>query len=476
MAASSRIFLRITNNGEKTYAEKLGRFFSGFIFRANFVESSPGLVSSMTIKAASSARSVGYIIDPMTYIFTLDPSSDSSKADLVRAWRKVPKEKADEELRADLALPKTETLESSWVRKIENPGKRDAGKVEIFGLKKSIRSLADKTLGKLSRKAGLAALGPSDFSAQNISALIDSTISYQLGVVKSRLDPKHYGSIIPLIPEPMFVACPYLLIRDKASLAAQIAIWQAFDSKFGDARGMVVVLVSASTIANMGPELLAALRALRTANVAFWLDDFDEFSAGLNELSALKDFVTEIISSKEICLNLYGSGYSSFLTSRGLSLVLSCGHGEAKGVEPLSGGFPIATYYIRSLHNRYRIAAAYNLLLRANLGVTRGDFLRSVCSCAICKEYISAGLIDLVRNFDLQGAARQTRRGPRTFPTGQALERCKFHYLLNRIAEFKTISAASPRAAMQRLYDDKALWAGVPGANHHLDRWLSSGL
>lgn len=476
MASAPQLFLRITNNGEKVYAEKLGRFFAGFVFRANFLESSPGLVSSIAVRAATSPRKVGYIIDPMTYIFTLDPTSDPSKSDVIRAWRKVPKDKAADELRADLALSKNDSLDASWTQKIEEPGKRDANKVQIFGLKKSIRQLANKTLGKLSGKAGLTALGSSHYSAQNVTALVDATISYQLGAVKSRLDPDRYKTVLPLVPEPTYILSPYIPIRNQNDLNSQILFWREFDSKFRDDRGMAVVLTTVSTIINLGPGILAALQSLKTKNVAIWLDGFNEVGATVRDLSAFKDFVVAILAQKQVCLNLYGSGYSSFLSSRGLSQTLSCGHGESKGVEPLSGGFPIATYYIRSLHERYRIAAAYNLLLRANLGITRNDFISRVCSCAICKEYIQTGLIDLVRNFDLQGEARPTRRGPRSFPTGEALTRCKFHYLLNRVSEFKDLSAGGARAAIQKLSDEKVLWAGVPGANNHLDRWIASGI
>jgi len=129
-----KIFLRIGSNKEKQYIKKMGTLFSGLMVKANYFESAHGMLSGIFLKFNSLVPPVGYIIDPITYVFGRDPR-------YIKSWQKIDKDRAEEKLRVSLRIAANEKLPSGWIREIETPTKAQKDKVEIYNIKRAYHKL-----------------------------------------------------------------------------------------------------------------------------------------------------------------------------------------------------------------------------------------------------------------------------------------------------------------------------------------------
>ncbi len=465
----SMIFLRIGSNAEKRYVERVGTLFSGLVVRANLFEASPGMVASLICRLAGLQEPRGYIIDPVTYVFGTDPALPGN----VRSWQKVSEEKATAKLAADLRVPESEVSEE-WIRPVQVPRlPEDEHRREVLSIKRSFRSLADKTLGRMASVAGLRPLAPTDLRQPEVQdELVAGAITYQHEAVGSRFAHRRYGQLAAAIPPPMYTLCPYFPVQDPGSLGIMASIWSRFAEQHQGETGMAVLQCTPAYLERERQAIVEALDRLPIRAVGLWIDNFEEERADVGVLNGYVRLVHELSLAGKTVVNLFGGGLSNLLYPFGLAgIINNPGYGDSKPIVPVSGGRPAAKYYLPSTHKRETVEDAHYYLRRAGLGRSSEEFRRDVCACPICRDAIRRGAADLIRYFGEVGEADERRI---YHPTPRAIERCRFHFLLSRLIEFRWSRSASREELRERLQRDSNRWREIPRAGEHLPRWLAA--
>jgi len=448
-----KFFLRIGSNKEKEYVKKMGALFSGLLVRANYFEASPGMLSGIFLKFDSLKSPVGYIIDPVTYVFKLAP-------DYLHSWQKINKDKAEERLRSDLKFKKNDALPNDWIRKIQNPTKKQKNKVEIFNISKSYRHLANRYFpGNVANIAGNRSVNNSDFDDATISSFVERVISYQKEAITGRYDTSKYSDFKDVIPEPITILSPYFLIENNEDLDLMQKIWREFDSQYRDENGSLVLQCTIGFLENNLKLLLDTLESNQKREIFFWIDGFDEEKASDSHLRAYVEFIEKAFLRGKKVTNLYSGGLTPFLFPFGLTgMVNNIGYGLQREAEPVKGGMPTAQFYIPTLHVREQVLTSYDLFIKNDLGETKEKFYKEICSCPICREGIKRGVIDFIPFYGSVDYPKSNPDSLKKYPTPVALKRCTYHFILSRLTEYKWAKNASKQDVIERIKAETTIW------------------
>jgi len=445
--------LRIGANTEKQYVRKMGSLFSGLMVRANYFESASGMLSALFLKFNSLKPPIGFIIDPVTYVFSLD-------SEYIRSWQKINKNKAEEKLKHDLRLEASENIPNDWKRNIQSPTERQKNKIEIYNIMRAYRKLADFYFTpNIANVIGKRALSENDFDDSSLTSLIDNVIAYQEKAISSRYDTAKYSDFKAIVPRPLMILAPYFLIANQENLRFMKKIWDKFDSQYTKDDGAIVLHCTINFLEDHYEDALNAISNVNKSIVFLWINGFDEESASSTQLEAYVKFVNNAMNNNRKIINLYAGGLSPFLVPFGLSgMVNNIGYGLQRDAEPVKGGIPTAQFYIPKLHIREQVFTTYDLLVRNGIGNTNNDFYENVCSCPICKEGIHNGLSDFIPFYGETDYPKNKPESSRKYPTSQALRRCIFHFLFSRLKEYKWAVKATPQEAINLLNTEITLW------------------
>jgi len=209
---------------------------------------------------------------------------------------------------------------------------------------------------------------------------------------------------------------------------------------------------------------------------AIWIDDTIEDSASDGVLAAYSSLVHSIARAGKTIFNLYGGFFSVCLTGCGLAgMCNGPGYGEYKSAEPITTGPVPVKLYIPPLSKRMNVTDSYDLLRRVYGSLTYNQYSESVCPCPICKNGLeTSGLAGLIPYY---GETKQSRgRDGRIYsmPTAQAIERSRFHFLLQRLSEFRTIARIGVGGVRNILDSKQAAWPGNRYEIAHIIRWLNN--
>ena len=446
-------FLRIGSNTEKQYVKKMGSLFSGLIVRANYFESASGMLSALFLKFDSLNPSIGFIIDPVTYVFMLD-------SEYIRSWQKINEKKAEEKIRKDLHLDVSENIPSEWLRVIQSPTERQKNKVEIYNIKRAYRKLADFYFApSMADAIGKRPLAKDDFDEPSIQEFVKKVIVYQEQAISSRYNTEKYADFKSIVSRPLMILSPYFLISNPEDLDFMQKIWEQFDSQYTNDDGAIVVHCTAEFLEDQHRLILEKIANLNKKNIFLWINKFNEESASSTQLNGYIRFVTNASVQGISVINLYAGGLSPFLFPFGLTgMINNIGYGLQRDAEPVLGGIPTAQFYIPKLHIRAQVLATYDLLIRNELGSTAEDFYQNVCSCPICKEGIRKELSNFIRFYGEADYPKSNLESSRKYPTAQALRRCFFHFLFSRLKEYKWATSATKQEAIELLDSEIALW------------------
>lgn len=446
-------FLRIGANTEKQYVKKMGSLFSGLIVRANYFESSSGMLSALFLKFDSLNPPIGFIVDPVTYVFMLD-------AGYIRSWQKVNAERAEEKIRADLHLDTSGSIPSGWLREIQGPSKKQKNKIEIYNIKKAYRKLADFYFTQgIADIVGKQALTRDDFDDQSIGDFVKKVIAYQEKAISSRYDTDKYSDFKSIVPRPAMILSPYFLISNQADLNFMKKIWSQFDSQYTSNDGAFVVHCTAEFLEDHNQLILDTILELNKKNIFLWINNFEEETASSTQLNGYVQFVKNATAQGAKVINLYAGGMSPFLFPFGLEgMINNIGYGLQRDAEPVQGGIPTAQFYIPKLHIRAQVLTTYDLLIRNDLGSTAEEFHQKVCSCPICKQGIQGKFSDFINFYGEADYSKNNPESSRRYPTSQALNRCFYHFLFSRLKEYKWASRATKQEAVDVLDAEIALW------------------
>jgi hypothetical protein len=196
-----------------------------------------------------------------------------------------------------------------------------------------------------------------------------------------------------------------------------------------------------------------------------WIDSFTEQQLSLSELRTYVDFVKQLASTGAVVVNLYG-GYFSVAAARfgelQKQLVAVCHgleYGESKPVVPISGGVPVAKFYLPVLHSRLAARVAVRAIAALGGFKSVSAFHNEVCSCPTCKTKITTDPVTQFQAFTDTKVSAFWRSGKRVameFPTAEAADFCAQHYMWCKHREYTEVTSladvcASLNTAFARL-------------------------
>jgi hypothetical protein len=463
----AKYYIRIGSNAEKEFIYKTISLYSGLITKANLFESSPGMISGLILSIYSSMKK-DFIIDPVTHVFSFNPNNPGS----IRTWQKVLKKNAEKKIIEDLHLQSKDEIDPDWIRPIENPTSAQKDKVEVKGMKRAYRKLSDQLFpNELNKVIGLRALIPEDFTPEVIQLLNQNTYKYQKEILRlSKYNIEKYSDFTDDLPSPSFILSPYFCINSEKWFIVMKDIWNSFSSIFKDENIALVLHIDLDYLSSNSDLITSELIKSNCKNIFIWLNAYNEDSASQSELHIYARLVKELTSRQKTIYNLYSGGFSSFLIPFGLiGIANGPGYGMERDAEPVIGGLPTAQYYIPTLHKRLPVAEALTLILENQLGESKDSFHKQICNCPICQKGIQNSATDIYEFFAEPGERVEGVDGiTRRFPTSQALERCKYHFMLSRLIEYGWAKKASHADVFNKLQNEKDLWKL---SNQHLIEW-----
>jgi hypothetical protein len=193
--------------------------------------------------------------------------------------------------------------------------------------------------------------------------------------------------------------------------------------------------------------LIGAYRDSRAKPDVFllWVDSFTEQELSVGELAAYVSLVEELASGGRAVVNLYGGFFSVAAARFGVlkkKLVGVCHgleYGESKPVVPISGGVPVAKYYVPAVHARLSARVAARVIRQLGGFKSVEIFRQRVCDCAVCRSVIKKDPVKEFSEFTETKISTFWRSGKRVsmeFPTAKTSNNCAQHYMWRKYREY----------------------------------------
>ena len=391
-----RLWLRLEQHADKPYfAQMPPTLADGYILNANLVESAPDACASFLDQTAKP-----FLIDPVTYRFDrsawytrLDREGETlGKRNYARLWAKysagVGGLSGDPLRDGGIGGLKGE---EAIVRFCQNVINFQEERLRSVWAQDGAQYVMDRLLfaGQLAPAAYVAPYPVIGASDPECDIELAASLARATAVLAR---PRPVAAVLSLMPH---------VLRDLGSmhsLAAAVA-------ESGVQAALVWTVGTSALELGDDPALFTGaallLRNLRDAGM----------EAGL--------FYGGILSSL-----LRGFGAASF--SHGLM------YGEVRGLDP-SGGRPQLTFYFPPLRHPLSYAGAAQIVRT----MSPTEYLDRVCGCAVCAELVGGD----IHNLDAYFQTYRPDGSKRDFPTQQALDLNRFHYLLARGAELEFVRA-----------------------------------
>jgi hypothetical protein len=169
--------------------------------------------------------------------------------------------------------------------------------------------------------------------------------------------------------------------------------------KTGNKKPLAAQLVISQEVllnADFRKRLVSAYRDSRAKPDVFllWIDSFTEQELSIGELAAYVSLVEELASDGRAVVNLYGGFFSVAAARYGVlrdKLIGVCHgleYGESKPVVPISGGVPVAKYYLPAVHARLSARVAARAIRQLDGFKSAQSFRQRVCDCMVCRSVI----------------------------------------------------------------------------------------
>lgn len=452
---SPDLLIRLGTHAEKEYVEKTAKLLDGVVLGANLYEATPGATASLIVKLGGGERPVPVTIDPMTYAY-------GSYVD------------HDEVHHTDLA----------WIMSEQKLRKAEAAKLKMktrIDVKRSYRGLAEALGGVFAdavtrRKC----LQPDDFGdKETLKRTAKAVLDYQWSRSATELAKDPAFDIPELAPRPPAVLAPYFYIdrrswREWTAVVLRLAK-ASVDGWKHPVPVHLFVCVDVEFLDNeefLGTVLREAPRC-GVRGVWLWFSRFAEEFETKQHLRRYRHFVVDLSKAGLAVYAAHGGFFSLALGCEGMRGVChGVGYGEQKDVVPVIGqSTPTVRYYVPPLRRRLGVPDV-QVHFKSLSVQTASDFFEKVCGCAVCKGVLGKKLA----GFDEFGEQHYSRPDSmRMAQTPAAAKRCRFHFLLNRIAERDWIRGCDLAEVVRSLDDARRTWGtpAVVGGRHvaHLSRW-----
>ncbi len=364
-------------------------------------------------------------------------------------------------------------------------------KDDTWVLKKSIEKLAKQYGPLIESKAGIARISPSDFTPDNISILCKNVINFQLNSIKESLSESDEKELLQHIGEdvkPLIIIAPYLYIEPD-NFEAEININGEFINKsmeivssFNpiDKRQVYAEIILAKEVLYDNEKQKEVLRKYTSCNAdgfIIWIDEFSETKVSQTALHKYIDFLKQLERCKKPIINMHGSFFSIALASKAIALLAGVGHGieygENRPVIPVGGGVPLAKFYFPRFYERVRYDPdATNIILEMDWIKDERTYFRKVCPCNTCKNIIKD---KLEYGFQKYGDTKISEKNGKAYPTSDALDLSRKHYLNTKILEYEYCKFKSKDDIIGSITENEKEASKIKSYSFtHLPKWSSS--
>jgi hypothetical protein len=441
----SEVYLRLGSHAEKQYVLKTFHLFSGVLFGANLLESTPGATVSFAIKVGGKGKR--FAVDPMTYTFGMD-----------------------------LEYIKSETMDRTAKR---------AGATKK-GLKRSFAKLAQEYGAVIERSVKKdRPVNPDDFDDDSIRDLCESTYTYQGERMLTYFDADvQLQQFANECPSPDFVFAPYFYIPYRAGgwrkwHELNLKLVSAFADIDGEIEKHGVICIDQYVLDNEEDFLRICEKFLDADVPAFWLwlSALTEEKISDSRVRTLTKVVKMFAEADRKLYNMHGGYLSALLGKQGLTgFSHGVGYGEGKDVVPVVGVVvPTVNYHYPPLHIRTSILEIERALSELGISDT-DDFHEKVCDCTVCKGVLAGDLKNL-RQF---GEFILKIGNQRESQTPDSAKKCRLHFLLARRKEIDHVAEFTAAQLKQELGDAATEYAALPGyltlqaKSRHLNTWAKA--
>lgn len=194
-----------------------------------------------------------------------------------------------------------------------------------------------------------------------------------------------------------------------------------------------------------------------------WIDRFSEHEKSTEALLAYVQLVSELSAGGASVVNLYG-GYFSIAAARfgplqGKLVGVCHGleYGETKPTVPISGGVPVAKFYIPAVHERLPPRVATRIIKALGGFTTAEAFHSAICDCPTCRDVITRNPEREFGEYTDTKVSTFWRSGKRVsmdFPTARASDLCTRHYMWCKHREYtEAVELASTCDAFRRGFE-----------------------
>lgn len=340
-------------------------------------------------------------------------------------------------------------------------------------VKASVERLVEAYGDPLTDLVGNAALIPKELSSASLrEEFTDRVLEFQRNALDKAARETDawpilqfkYGNDLALAPK--LIVAPYFFMRGSTFdewIELNVALAQTASERARRGEEVAIELVIAKDVLTNSKDrdkLVERFGELDVGTLLLWIDDLSEHSAGLEELSSLKQLCEGFAEREKSIVNMYGGFFSILLCHREQGILAGVCHGpqygEDRSVLPVGGGLPTARFYLRALHHRVRFADALRILQRFDWLASESDFFENVCSCAECRRLISE------QGSAVKGFLEYGQTKPITFQRGESTVTMNYpvretqvsatrHYMYSKQWEFNIIQGSSMREIRDRL-------------------------
>jgi hypothetical protein len=360
-------------------------------------------------------------------------------------------------------------------------------KSDKWKVKKSIATLANYYGSIIRENVGSEQLKAGSLKDKEIVEICGNTLSFQQNLIQKsaeKLDVKEFLEFSEVELRPVFFIAPYFYLEpDKLDEELEDNISFITESKnsldkdiFLSSKAVFAEIVLNQELlydVNSTEKILKKYTDCAADGFLVWINDFSEVSVSGSALKKYKEFLYELGKQGQPIIALHGSYYSIALSGK-KGILAGVGHGieygESRPVVPVGGGVPLAKFYFPKFHKRIDYSPdAQNILTEKEWHLTPRMYFDNVCSCEMCRKIIQE---DVEQGFEEYGETKKSEKNSRLYPTPEAMDKSRRHYLNTKINEYHRCTSVSISEIISELQNSHTIAERI--SSHpftHLQRW-----
>ena len=357
-------------------------------------------------------------------------------------------------------------------------------------LKKSIVTLADHYGSIIRENVGSNQIKAGSLKNNEIFEICSNTLSFQRNLIQEsaeNLDVKEFLEFSQVELRPSFFIAPYFYmepdklaeeLEDNINFIAESRNSLDKDNSPSNKSLFAEIILHQEILydVNSTDKILKKYTHCDADGFLVWIDDFSEVSVSGSALKKYKEFLYELGKKGRPIIALHGSYYSIALSGE-KGLLAGVGHGieygESRPIVPVGGGVPLAKFYFPKFHKRIDYSPdAEDILKEKEWHLNPRMYFDNVCSCEMCKKIIQK---DVEQNFHEYGKTKKSEKNGKLYPTPEAMDKSRKHYLNTKINEYHRCRSVSISGIISEIQNSHTIAEKI--SSHpftHLQRWADA--